>query len=133
MGKGVLPGGRVEDEEDVVRSLGIEAAEHSADLRQLVHEVRLVLEPPGGVDDQHVLAARGRLLDSVEDDPGRVPAFHARDDWRADPVAPDPQLLDRRGSEGVPGREQDAIILLLQPVPELSNRGCLSRSVDSDH
>ena len=53
--KGVLAGRRVEDEEDVVGRLGVQAAEHPADLRQLLHQMGLVLEPAGGVDDQHVL------------------------------------------------------------------------------
>ena len=111
--KRVLAGGRVEDEQDVVRRFGVEAAEHAADLGQLVHQMRLVLEPPGGVDDQRVDAGRGRLLDPVEDDPGGVAAFLAGDHRRADAVAPDLQLLDRRGAERVAGGEQDAIILLL--------------------
>ena len=49
----------------------------------------LVLEAPGGVDDQHVDAGRGGLLDAVEDDAGRVAAFLAGDDRRADALAPD--------------------------------------------
>ena len=133
LGKRVLAGGRVEHEQDVVRRFGIEAAEDAADLGQLLHQVRLVLEAPGGVDDQHVLAGRGRLLDAVEDDPGGVAAFLAGDDRRADALAPDLQLLDRGGAEGVAGGEQDAIILLLQPMAELADGGRLARAVDADH
>jgi hypothetical protein len=51
-----------EDEDHVVRRFGIEAAEHAADLGELVHQVRLVLEAPGGVDDQRVDAGRGACL-----------------------------------------------------------------------
>ena len=116
-----------------MRRFGVEAAEHAADLRQLFHQVRLVLQPPGGVDDQHVLAGRGRLLDAVEHDSGRVAAFLARDDRRADAVAPDLQLLDRGGAEGVAGGEQDAVILLLQPMAELADGRRLARAVDADH
>ena len=133
LGKGVLAGRGVEDEEDVVRRFGVEAAEHAADLRQLLHQMRLVLEAAGGVDDQHVLAGRGRLLDAVEDDSGGVAAFLAGDDRRADAVAPDLQLLDRGGAEGVAGGEQDAIILLLQPMAELADGGRLAGAVDADH
>ncbi len=54
LGKRVLAGGRVEHEQDVVRRFGIEPAEHAADLGQFVHQMGLVLQAPGSVDDQHV-------------------------------------------------------------------------------
>ena len=131
--KRVLAGGRIEHEQDVVRRFRVEAAEHAADLGQFLHQVRLVLEAAGGVDDQRVDAGRGRLLDAVEHDPGGIAAFLAGNDRRADAVAPDLELLDRRGAEGVAGGEQDAIILFLQPVAELADRGGLARAVDADH
>ncbi len=79
------------------------------------------------------IAGRGGLLDAVEDDPGGVAAFLAGDDRRADAVAPDLQLLDRGGAEGVAGGKQDAIILLLEPMAELADRGRLAGAVDADH
>ena len=78
------------------------------------------------------IALRGRLLDAVEDDPGRIAAFLAGDDRRADAVSPDLQLLDRGGAEGVAGGEEDAVILFLQPVGELADRRRLARAVDAD-
>ena len=54
LGKRILAGGGVEHEQDVVRRLGVEAAEHAADLGQFVHQMGLVLQAPGGVDDQRV-------------------------------------------------------------------------------
>ena len=77
LGKRVLTGSGVEHEQDVVRRFGVEAAEDAADFRQLLHQVRLVLQAAGGVDDQYVLARRGRLLDAIEDDAGGVAAFLA--------------------------------------------------------
>ena len=55
----------------------------------------LGVEPAGGIDDQRVNARRGRLLDSVKDDPGGVAAFLSGDDRRTNPLPPDRQLLDR--------------------------------------
>jgi hypothetical protein len=68
----VLPVGGIEHEDDIVRGLGVEAAQHAADLGQLVHQFALVVQAPGGVDDQHVGALVGRRLDRVEHDRGRV-------------------------------------------------------------
>jgi len=93
--KRVLAGRRVQNEQDIVGRVGIKPAEDAADLRQLVHQVRLVLEAPGGVDDQHVLTRRSRLLDTVEDDSGRVATFLAGDDRGPDSVAPAPSVERR--------------------------------------
>ena len=129
----ILAGGRIEHQDDVVRRLGVQPPEHAAHLGQFVHQMRLVLQSPSGVDDQRVDAGRGRLLDAVEDDTGRVAAFLAADHRRADAVAPDLQLLDRRGAKGVARRQQDAIILLLQQMAELADGGRLAAAVDPDH
>ena len=49
-----------------MRRFGVEAAEHAADLGQLLHQMGLVLQAPGGVDDQRVDPGRGGLLDPVD-------------------------------------------------------------------
>ena len=64
--------------------------------------------------------------------PAASPPSLPDDDRRADALAPDLQLLDRRGAEGVAGGEQHAIILLLEPVAELADGGGLARAVDAD-
>jgi hypothetical protein len=53
----------------------VEAAEHAADLGELVHQPGLVLKAAGGVDDQHVGAAGGALLDAFEHQAGGVAAL----------------------------------------------------------
>src|SRR5207253_1545155 len=83
------------------------------------------------VDDEHVLAGRGRLPDAIEDDSRRVGALLAGDHRCADALAPDLELLDRGRAKGVAGGEQHAIILLLEPVGELADRGRLARAVDA--
>ena len=129
----ILPRRRVEDEHDIVRRGGVEAAEDALDLGELVHQLALVLKAPGGVDDQHVDAGRGRLLDRVEHDPRRVAALGPGHDRDAKPFGPDLELPDRGGAEGVARDEHHAIILFLEQVRELGDGGGLARSVDADH
>ena len=78
------------------------------------------------------MPCRRGLLHAVEDDAGSVAAFLAGDDGRADALAPDRQLLDRGGAEGIAGREQDAVICFLQPLAELADGRRLARAVDAD-
>src|SRR5438477_10039784 len=92
----------------------------------------LVLEAPGGVDDERILGGRGGLLDPVEHDSGSVVAFLAGDHWRSDPLPPNLQLLDRRGPERITGGDEDAIVLLLQPVSELADGRRLARAFHAD-
>ena len=60
--------------------------------------------------------------------PAASPPSLPRDHRRADALAPNLELLDRRRAEGVPGGEQHAIILLLQPMGELANGRGLAAS-----
>ena len=64
----VLSDGAVEHQQHFVRRGGIEAREHALDLLQLIHQMRLGVQPAGGVGDQHVDVARPRRLQRVEDD-----------------------------------------------------------------
>ena len=97
----VLAGRRVEDEEDVPRLVGHAPFDHSTDLGELVHQLLLVLEPAGGVDEDRVEPARLRGGDGVEGDRPRIGAGTLRDHRHAEPLAPDAELLDRRGAERV--------------------------------
>ncbi len=59
LGVRVLPGGGVEHEQHAVRRGGVELLDDADDLLQLGHQMGLVVQPPGGVDEEDV---GGRLL-----------------------------------------------------------------------
>ena len=58
----VLAGGAVEHQQHFVRRARSTAGDDAPDLLQLVHQLRLRVQPAGGVGDQHVDAARARGL-----------------------------------------------------------------------
>jgi hypothetical protein len=64
--------------------------DHATDLGELVHELLLVLKPPGGVHEHGVEPARLRGGDGVEGDGPGVGARALRHDGHAELVAPDP-------------------------------------------
>src|SRR5262245_7043685 len=68
----VLPGGGVEHEHDAMRSALIELFQHAHNLGELGHEVRLVLQAAGGVDEEHVFAFGARPLERLIGDAGRI-------------------------------------------------------------
>ena len=91
------------------------------------------MQPPGGVGDQHVGAARLGRLHRVEHHGRRVRARRLRDDRHVVALAPDCELLDRRSAEGVAGREHDLVPSRLQPPRELADRRGLAGAVHADH
>src|SRR5262245_13730778 len=115
----ILPRGGVEHENDAVRRGLVDLLQDANDLGELGHEVRLVLQAPRRVDQEHVDAFRPRALERLEGDPGGIGAHRLRYHLGADPFAPDLELIDRGGAERVGGREHDLQALALEAVREL--------------
>ena len=123
---------------------GLRLADHAADLLQLLHQVRLRGQAPGGVGDDDVAAARLAGDDGVEGDAGRIAAFLA-DDLDAAAAAfaaarrivrrarPRPQLLARRGAKGVGRGEQHLLVRIDEVARQLADARRLAGAVDADH
>ena len=103
----VLARRRVDDEQGLVRCALDSAGEHPADLGELVHQVRLRVQPAGGVDDDDILPARARRLDGVECDRSRIGAAAGADEVGSGALGPDLELLLGGGAERVGSTEHD--------------------------
>ena len=101
---------------------GVELLHHADHLFQLAHQLGAVLQPAGGVDDQHVGAVGLRRAQRLEGEARRVGARLARDHLGAGALAPDFQLVDGGGAERVAGREHHLAALGRQA----SRRACRS-------
>ena len=104
----VLAGGRVDDEQRLVRRPRQRAAITRRTFAQLLHQVRLRVQAARGVDDHDVAPAGARRLDRVEGDCGGVAAVRRADEVGAGALGPDLQLLLGRGAESVGGGQDDA-------------------------
>ena len=71
------------------------------------------------------------LLDDVVADARRIAAALARDDVHASALAPDLELLDSRGTEGVGAAQKDAPALPRRATGELSAGSGLAGAVDA--
>src|SRR5262245_1978611 len=131
--KRILTRGGVEHEDDAVRRGLVDLLQDANDLGELGHEVRLVLQAPRRVDEEHVEAFRPRPLERLEGDAGGIGAHRLRHDLGADPLAPDLELIDRGGAERVGGREHDLQVLAIEPVRELGCGRGLAGAVDADN
>ena len=103
------------------------------DLAELAHQVILGVQAAGGVDDEHVDLAGLGGVDGVVDDGAGIGALPLADDLDAQPLAPDGELLDGGGAEGVAGGEHHPLALLLSAAGELGDRGRLADAVDAHH
>ena len=104
----------------------------AADLGQLAHQVRLVVEAARRVGDDHIVAASRGRLDRVEDDSGRVCALSGLDQRHTCPVGPDLQLLAGGGAEGIARCQHDAAALPGVVIGQLRDAGGLAHAVDAD-
>src|SRR5206468_4406828 len=98
---GVLTRGRVDHEQRLVRCSFGARRDHAANLGELFHEIRLRVQPAGGVDDDDVAAVPARAVDRVVRDRRGIAAPLALYELRAGALRPDTELLLRRGTEGV--------------------------------
>ncbi len=130
----VLPLVGVQHQQHLVRGARVDALDHAPHLLQLLHQVRLAVQAPGGVGDQHV-ACRAPAPPAgrrTPPRPGRRPAAGRR--TRApDALGPHLELLDGGGAEGVAGGEHHAAALAGAAPRQLADGGGLARAVHADH
>ena len=108
------------------------AGDHSAHLRELFHQVRLRVQPAGGVHDHHVTAVARRRLDRVVCDGGRIGAPFALDEHGRSAVGPDLELLLGCSAERIRCGEHDGVSVLAQSLCELADRRRLAGPVHPD-
>jgi hypothetical protein len=132
LGEGVLAGRGVEHQQRPALPIPGLALDHPADLAELGHQVLLGVEPPGGVDQHVVDPARLGRLEGVEDHRRRVGARLRAHHRHPQALAPERELLDGRGAEGVGGGEQHRLPLPERALGELGDRGRLAGAVDAD-
>ena len=128
----ILPGRGIEHQQGLVGRLGIAALDDAGDLLQLLHQVRLGVEPSGRVDEGDGGAIGLGRGEGIEDDGAGVAAGLVGDDPHVEPVAPDPELVDGGCAEGVGGGEDGEVAPLLERPRELRDGGGLARAVYAD-
>ena len=118
-------------QESFVRGSGDDPSHDTVDLPQLFHQSPLRVEPPRGIDDQHVSSPRNRRGCRVECDGCRVPSRPSPHESTPQSLRPDPELLLCPAPKRVGGREHDRLALLDREVDQLGGRRGLPGSVDT--
>ena len=109
------------------------AIDDPADLGELVHQADLVLQTPGGVDQNDVATTRHGCVDAVEGDRRGIAAVRRPHEVRVGALGPGTQLLVGRGTEGVGRRHDDGLADATEMLGEFADGGRLARPVDADH
>jgi F420-0:gamma-glutamyl ligase len=68
----ILARRRVEHEQHRMGRLRVYLFEDADDLLQLAHQIGLVVQPSGGIDEQNVAALHTGLFESLIGEPGRI-------------------------------------------------------------
>ena len=133
LGVGVLAGGGVEHKHGGMRGGRVHLGDDPDHLLQLVHQHGLVVQPAGGVDQQHVGAFRLRPLQRVEGQRGGIAILRPGDHRTAGPLAPDFQLLHGGGAEGIAGGQHHLLLLVAELFGQLADGRGLAGAVHADH
>jgi len=99
-------GAAIEYQQHFVRRAGQLLADDAVELVQLLHEVVLGVQAAGGVDEQVIRMAGLRGGDGIVRHGGGIRAIGAGDDLDLEAGAPELELLDGGGAEGVTRGEQ---------------------------
>ena len=103
------------------------------DFLQFAHQMRLRVQPAGGIDDKDVETARLGPVAGVVGHAGRVAALLILDDLATDALTPDAQLLDGGGTKRIAGSHHHLFAVGLEAVGQLGNRRRLARAIDASH
>ena len=125
----VLADGGVQHQQRRVRRACVLLLQDANDLLELGHQLLLVLQPPGGIDQQNVGAFGFRAFQRLEGDAGRIGALCARDHLGAGAFAPQLELLDRGRAERVGGGQHHELAFVIEPRGELADGRRLARAV----
>ena len=131
LGDGGLAGGGIEDQQHFVGGVGNLPGDHVSDLGELLHEVPLIMQTPGGVDEQDIRTSRDRGPGGVEGDGGGVRTLISLDEINPQSLRPDFELGDGPGSEGVGGGEENTAPLIAEGLGNLGDAGGLAGPVDA--
>ena len=108
------------------------APKHPCHLAQLVHEVRLGVQPPRRVDHDDTGAPGLRGMVRVVGNRGRIRAALSGHDVDADTLGPCLKLIGGGGPESVGGTEEHGTLGSVQLLSELGDGGGLAAPVRSE-
>src|SRR5690606_5010487 len=130
LGERILPGRCIEHQKNRVRRGGIQLAQHTHDLLELVHQALLVLQATRGIDQEHITARFPCRLERIEGEACGIRSDLVRDYWRARALAPDLELVDGCGAEGIARGHHDRAAGALELLRKLADRRRLAGAID---
>ena len=133
LGHGILSGGRVQNQQGLVRGAGDAFAQDTVNFLEFLHQIDAGVESPRGVDDDDVHIAGPGGGEGVERYGGGVRARPMANDVGAGTFGPDRKLVYRGGPERIACGQKHPPAPRAVPACQLSDRGRLSRSVDTGH
>ena len=113
-----------------IRILSVNDTVHFA---QLFHQIFLVVKSPRSVNQKHIHSPRLSRADCVIDNAGGVCPFIAAHHGNLCSLCPLSKLVSGSRTESICSGDQYLSAVVLQLSCQLSNRGSLAHSVNSDH
>lgn len=112
-----------------MRSVGHYLLHHTLDLRQLVHQIDLIVQTSGCIDDHDIDAVSHGRTDCVISHRSRIATHLLLDDRHSYSLGPDLQLLYGRSTEGIGSPEHDALACLTKAMCQFADGSGLAYAV----
>ena len=129
---GVLSGRRIKHQHHVVRRRLVKLAQYADNFGQLVHQIGLVVQAPGGIDSEHIAALCLGTRQGVVSETSRIATGLSGNHRHAGTLTPDTELLYRRGAEGIARRQHNLVARCLPPSGQLTDSCGLTGTVNAD-
>ena len=133
LANGILPGAGVNRQHHFMRCFNIKLLHHTDDFLQFFHQVRLVLQAPCGIGNQHINVTCFCRLNRIENHRSGICAGVLCNDRNIVALAPHLKLLNRCRTEGIARRQHHRFTLLLELTRQLADGGGFTHAVDADH
>ena len=131
--KGILTGTAVQDEHNIMRSIGHEFLHDALYLGELVHQALLVMQAACGIDEDYIHPVGDSAVQCVVSHAGRVASHLLLYDGHTDSLAPDAYLLHSSSTEGVGSSQTDFQTCLLELIGQFADGCRLAHTVYANH
>src|SRR6185369_12545640 len=100
---------------------------------ELLHQIGLGLQPSCRVDDANIGVRLDRGGNGAVSHSRGVTPLPCLDDFDAEPIGPDRELLDCCCAKRVAGTDDDFLAFGLETMCELGDRSRFTRTIDTDN
>ena len=113
--------------------IGYNFLHHIFNFRQLVHQIHFVVQPTGGIDNNHISIVGFCRSQGIIGHRSRIRAHFLFDDRHAGTLTPNHQLLYRSSPESIGSAQIHFFSGLCELISQFTDSCCFTNAIDTHH